>query len=128
MGILQAFGFCRNMKLCGLRHVVLDCLDKPTVPQNGLVRLRITAVQTATRYYARILKHRNEMGQLIDLSGSHFEIVAELRKYFREVTHLNPVVGSKVEVGNLYARKCTEDLFERVRVESLVERDHQVRT
>lgn len=44
------------MKLCGLRHVILSTLDQPVVPQNGIVRIRITAVRTATQYYARILK------------------------------------------------------------------------
>lgn len=125
---IQAFGFCRNMKFCGLRHVILSNLDQPAVPQNGIVRIRITAVRTATQYYARILKHRNEKNQVIDMSGSHFEVSAQLRKHFRDETEQkNSVDGIKVDIGNIYARRTTDNLFERVRVESILEKDHQVR-
>ncbi|XP_032782601.2 putative ATP-dependent RNA helicase TDRD12 isoform X1 [Daphnia magna] len=123
---LKAFGLCRNMKLCGLRHVILESLDQPVVPRNGIVRIRITAVRTATQYYARILKHRNENNQLEDKSGSHFEVIAQLRNHFLdENERKNPVHGDKIEVGNLYARRTTEHLFDRVRVESVLEKDHQ---
>lgn len=116
------------MKLCGLRHVILESLDQPVVPRNGIVRIRITAVRTATQYYARILKHRNENNQLEDKSGSHFEVIAQLRNHFLdENERKNPVHGDKIEVGNLYARRTTEHLFDRVRVESVLEKDHQVR-
>lgn len=116
------------MKFCGLRHVMLETLDQPLVPRNGVVRIRITAVRTANQYFARILKHRNEEGQLIDWTGSHFEVDSLLRSHFRsESNRLNPVQGMKVEVGNLYARRSTDELFERVRVESITDRDHQVR-
>lgn len=116
------------MKLCGLRHVILSTLDQPVVPQNGIVRIRITAVRTATQYYARILKHRNEKNQVIDMSGSHFEVSAQLRNHFRgEAQRKNSVNGNKVEAGNIYAHRTTDNLYERVRVESILERDHQVR-
>ncbi|XP_057379935.1 putative ATP-dependent RNA helicase TDRD12 isoform X2 [Daphnia carinata] len=123
---LKAFGFCRNMKLCGLRHVILESLDQPIVPRNGIVRIRITAVRTATQYYARILKHRNENNQLEDKSGSHFEVMSQMRKHFRdENERKNPVQADRIEVGNLYARRTTEQLFDRVRIESVLEKDHQ---
>jgi hypothetical protein len=116
------------MKFCGLRHVILSSLDQPIVPQNGIVRIRITAVRTATQYYARILKHRNEKNQVIDMTGSHFEVCAQLREHFRDETkRKNSVDGTKVDIGNIYARRTTDNLFERVRVESIHETDHQVR-
>jgi hypothetical protein len=116
------------MKFCGLRHVILSSLDQPVVPQNGIVRIRITAVHTATQYYARILRHRNEKNQVIDMSGSHFEVSAQLRNHFRnEAEQKKSVDGIKVDIGNLYARRTTDKLFERVRVESILERDNQVR-
>ena len=123
--ISQAFGFCRNMKLCGLRHIIHESLDQPIVPQNGMVRIRITAVRTATHYYARILKHQKE-NKLIDLSGSHFEINAQLKTHFRSIDEIKSIQGKHIEVGTLYARRLGA-VFERVRVESVLKIDHQVR-
>lgn len=116
------------MKFCALRHVILESLDRPLVPRNGVVRIRITAVRTTNQYFARILKHRNEDGQLVDLTGSYYEVGSQLRQYFRtENEGLQPVKGIQVEVGNIYARRSTDELFERVRIETIIERDHQVR-
>ncbi len=114
------------MKLCGHRHIITESLDQPIVPRNGSVRIRITAVHTATHYYARILKHRNEDHKLIDLSGPHFEIGAELRKHFRGMgEQIKSVEGRHVDIGGLYARSL-DGIYERVRVESVLDKDHQV--
>lgn len=115
------------MKFCALRHVVLKSLDSPTVPLNGTVKIRITAIRTATRYFARILKHRNENGHVVDLSGTFFVIGAQLRDHFKNGNGKSVLTMKiKVEVGQLYALRTTADLFERVRIESIVDRDHQV--
>lgn len=90
------------------------------------MRIRITAVRTATRYFARILKHSDESGRLVDLTGSLLKIGAQLRDHFKNGSEQSTLAKNKIEIGQLYAMRLSPDLFERVRVESILAVDHQV--
>lgn len=125
----------------------MEAFDAPVVPKSGMVRIRITAVHTASRYYgiidfhfllfffltslmrkhflARILKWKTEGGKLIDMSGSHFEVSNEMRKYYQSKV-VEPVQEKDIEVGNWYTRRSADGLFERVRVEEILNYNHQV--
>ena len=102
--------------------------DQPILPfKNGLVRLRLTAVQSATQYYARILKYRGEDKKLIDTTGPGLELEADIRRFFsKEGSGQEPVQPSSVAVGQILARKSMEGLYERVRIEEIGDKDYTV--
>merc|ERR1740128_1590805 len=82
VGLMQSFGSCRNPKLCGLRHIILDKLDRPLLVRNGTVRVRISAVHSTTNYYARILKYKSEDGNIVDMSARHSIVEEGIKKHF----------------------------------------------
>lgn len=95
--------------------------------KNGMVRLKITAVHTATQYYARILKWAGEDRKMIDVTGPGLKLEADIRKHFcGGGVPVNSVQASTLAVGDIFARKMMEGLYQRVRVEKIREKDTMV--
>lgn len=92
-----------------------------------MVRIRITAVHSATQYYARILKYCGEDRKLIDTTTPGLALEADIRRYFsKEGSYQDPVQPLSVEVGQVLARKSMEGLYERVRIEEIGEKNFTV--
>ena len=125
----------------------MESFDKPVVPSSsGLIRIRITAVHTTTRYYgillllhflllksilnvrnkiiARILKYQSG-DKFVDASASRFEVNERMRNHYLS-NQVQSALETDVKVGNWYARRSADDLFERVRVEEVLNYNHQV--
>ncbi|XP_078484832.1 putative ATP-dependent RNA helicase TDRD12 [Ciona intestinalis] len=84
----QAYGACRDINVCGYRHVI-SSLDKPNVgtkysqvPTSGHVRVKVTCIVNATRYYARLMKHRDTISGVVrNIEGSFQEISKDLLQH-----------------------------------------------
>ena len=114
------------MKTCRDRHIIRKDLDQPLegMPKSGVVRILITAVRDTTCYYARILKFWDENRKMVDLSGVSFQLAEKMRNFFK--TERTPINGKQIKIGNLYGRRTAEGLYQRVRVEDIMERDFLV--
>ena len=63
--------------------------------------------------------------QFVDTSASRFEVNEKMRNHYLS-NGVQPALETDVKVGNWYARRSADDLFERVRVEEVVNYNHQV--
>ena len=75
-------------------------------------------------FVARILKYQSG-DQFVDASASYFEVNQKMRNHFIS-NAIQPALETDVKVGNWYARRSSDDLFERVRVEEVLNYSHQV--
>lgn len=107
-----------------MRHIILNELDQPLVPRNGLVDLRISAVHSTTNYYARILRHRGEDNRITDMTAQHLIVEESIKDYFS--AGALPVANRLVEVGSLYATPTIGGFYERVRIECVLDVDYEV--
>lgn len=114
------------MKTCIDRHIVREDLDEPVkgIPKCGVVRIRINVVDDATCYYARILKYWDENKKMVDRSGVSFEIAKKLKEFYKN--EVKPINGKEMKIGNLYAHRSMDGLYQRVRVNHIMEYDHFV--
>lgn len=94
------------------------------VPSNGLVDLRISAVHSTTNYYARILRHRGEDGRVIDMTAQHCIVEEQIKNYFS--AGAQKVARGSVQVGDLYATLVMGSIYDRVRVECILDVDDEV--
>ena len=93
------------------------------MPRNGLVDLRISAVHSATHYYARILRHKGNDG-ITDMTANHLIVEERMKEYF--IDGAESVAEGSVQVGNLYATLSLSGQYERVRVERVSDVDYEV--
>ena len=63
--------------------------------------------------------------KFVDASASRFEVNEKMRNHYLSNGVL-PALETDVKVGNCYARRSADDLFERVRVEEVLNYNHQV--
>ena len=75
-------------------------------------------------FVARILKYQSG-DQFVDASASYFEVNQKIRNHYIS-NAIQPALVTDVKVGNWYARRSADDLFERVRVEEVLNYNHQV--
>ena len=73
---------------------------------------------------ARILKYQSG-DKFVDASASRFEVNERMRNHYLS-NQVQSALETDVKVGNWYARRSADDLFERVRVEEVLNYNHQV--
>ncbi|XP_056595160.1 putative ATP-dependent RNA helicase TDRD12 [Triplophysa dalaica] len=109
---LKSFGFCRDNTACPDRHTISTALDRPLHPDSGSVMVLPLYVKTASVYYGRIVRQKENV----------FETLANLMK-----THYSNARLCAVEVvaGELYAVQ-EEDLYHRVRVTEILDKGERL--
>ncbi|XP_069757871.1 putative ATP-dependent RNA helicase TDRD12 isoform X4 [Narcine bancroftii] len=120
---LKAYGICRDIKTCTSRHKVhpsVDkqrCLsDKKSLPSQGYVEIIPTYVSNASRYYGRIIKHRNKWESCpVSMEDDYQRLLKDMAEYYLEEKHRKAV--ERFEVFALYALK--EKTYCRVQLISL---------
>ncbi|KAE8748672.1 hypothetical protein FOCC_FOCC004685 [Frankliniella occidentalis] len=120
---LKMFGDCTKSN-CPSRHVFIPELDSSNIlPGDGLVKVLVSKVRSAGHFSVRLEELIRPDKRTEIWNSQYTKIAFKMFNHFSKPENRKLIDSDKVAVGDVYAMETIENLFHRVQVLEVLEKD-----